>query len=310
MTTRVRFVTSLLVIANADAGNTDDAAVEEALRVLAGSYDVELKHTADLDELATALSHREGRDVIVLGGDGSLHAVADIVHRLGDLDGPTIGIIPAGTGNDFARSLGIPLQPAAAAKVITAGHRCRIDVLVDDGERVVVNAVHAGVGADAGQAARPWKWMGRAGYLVGALLAGLTASSSKLRVVADGVVLADGTRRVLQVGIGNGAHIGGGVPLIPDADPTDGLADVLVSFAVRPLDRLLYGLRLRRGTHEERHDVQTARAAAVTLIGRRFWCDADGEISGPMDQRTWTIRRSALSVFCPVGQAITGASSR
>lgn len=301
MTTRVQSVTSLLVIANADAGSTDNAAVNEALSVLAGSNDVEVKHTADLDELASALAHRDGRDVVVLGGDGSLHAVADIVYRLGDIDGPTIGLIPTGTGNDFARTLGIPLEPAAAAEVITAGHRCEIDVLVDDAERVVVNAVHTWAGADAEQAARPWKWMGRAGYVVGAAIAGLTARSSKLRVVADGVVLADGTRRVLQVGIGNGAHIGGGVPLTPDADPTDGLADVLVSFAVRPLDRLLYGLRLRRGTHEERPDVYTARVSSVTVTGRQFWCDADGEISGPIDQRTWTVRRSALSVFCPVG---------
>jgi diacylglycerol kinase family enzyme len=292
-------VPGLLVITNYEAGNNDESVLDEVVPVLAASYDVEVAQTADLDSLADALSHRRGRDLVVVGGDGSLHAVADILHRIGDLGGATVGLIPEGTGNDFARTLGVPLEPTPAAEVIAAGHRCRVDLIIDDADRVVVNAVHAGVGADAGQAARPWKWLGRLGYLVGAFVAGLTARGSKIRVVADGKVLADGTRRLLQVGLGNGAHIGGGVQLTPDADPTDGLADVLVSFAVRPVDRLLYGLHLRRGTHEERHDVFVTRATSVTLTGSAFWCNSDGEISGPLSKRTWTVRRSALTVFCP-----------
>lgn len=290
----------LLVITNDEAGSSGAADLDEVVSVLAGSYDVEVVQTADLDSLAATLSKRRGRDLVVIGGDGSLHAVADTLHRAGDLHGPTVGLIPQGTGNDFARTLGLPLEPAPAAAVVVAGHRRRVDLMIDDSDRVVVNAVHAGVGADAGQAARRWKWLGRPGYLVGAFLAGLTARGSKIRVVADGEVLADGNRRLLQVGLGNGAHIGGGVQLIPEADPTDGLADVLVSFAVQPIDRVLYGFHLRRGTHEDRDDVLVTRATSVTLSGSPFWCNADGEISGPLSTRTWTVRPSALTVFCPV----------
>jgi diacylglycerol kinase family enzyme len=286
------------MITNFEAGGTDDAAVDSAVGVLAGAYDVEVAQTADLDQVALALSQRGDRSVAVVGGDGSLHAVVEILHRTGDLEGTPIGLIPQGTGNDLARTLGLPFDAADAAAVMTSGRLCKLDLLVDSADRVVVNAVHAGVGADAGQAARPWKWLGRVGYFIGAVIAGLTAKGDKIRVVADGRVLADGRRRLLQVAIGNGAHVGGGYQLTPDADPTDGLADVLVSFAVRPADRLLYALHLRRGTHEERHDVSVTPATSITLSGPSFWCDADGELQGPLSSQRWTVRPALLTLFC------------
>ncbi len=291
--------TSLLVITNAEAGGADEVAVNEALDVLRASYDVNVRTTTNLVGLTRALQERLSRDVVVVGGDGSLHAVADVLHRLGELGQPVVGLIPLGTGNDFARALRIPLEAGAAARVIVTGHWCKVDVLVDNAERVVVNAVHAGIGADAGSAARPWKRLGRIAYALGAVLAGLTVQGSRIRVVADGKVLADGRRRLLQVGIGNGPLVGGGVPLLPDADPTDGLADVLVSFATSPMDRLLYGLHLRRGTHDDRTDVIVEHATTVSLSGKAFSCNADGEVFGPITSRTWTVRAAALTVYCP-----------
>ncbi len=291
----------LLVIINSEAGTNDDAAFDEALRVLEPHFDVEVAATDGVDQLRAVLSGRGDRDVVVAGGDGSLHAVVNALHSSGELDGPAVGLIPLGTGNDFARGTGIPLDPADAARVLIADRRCRIDLLIDDENAVVVNAVHAGIGADAGRAAERWKHLGKAGYVVGALLAGLTTPGDRIKVVADDRVLADGTRRILQVGVGNGSRIGGGVELTPDADPTDGLADVLVSFSVGPLTRLMYGVHLRRGTQEELHDVHVGRAASVTLSGAEFRCNADGELSGPYTERTWTVRRAALTLIAPSG---------
>lgn len=294
---RSGLVERLLVITNSEAGSNDDTALGQALRILKRHFDVEVAATAGADELKAVLSRRGGRDVVVAGGDGSLHAVVNVLQSTGELDELAIGLIPLGTGNDFARGMGIPLDPADAADVLITGRRRRIDLMVDDEQTAVVNAVHAGIGAEAGRAATPWKKLGKLGYVVGALLAGLTTPGSRLRVVADNKVLADGSRRVLQVGVGNGSCIGGGVALTPDADPTDGLADVLVSFSVGPLTRLLYGVHLRRGTQEERHDVEVTRASSVTLTGEEFWCNADGELSGPFTGRTWTVRRSAVTMI-------------
>ncbi len=297
-------MTGLLVICNDAAGSNDRSRVEDAVGVLERWYDVETAHTANLDELTGVLARRGGRSVVVVGGDGSLHTVVRILHRLGDLQETVLGLIPQGTGNDFARTLRLPLEPKAAAEVIVTGRQCNVDLLVDDRDGVVVNAVHAGVGADAGTAARPWKWLGPVGSTVGAFLAGVTTRGNKIRVTADGKLLADGNRRLLQVGVGNGAYIGGGVQLTPEADPTDGLADVLVSFAVRPVDRLVYALRLRRGTQKRLHDVMATRAHSVTLSSREgFCCNADGEVTGPIRSRTWTVRQAALTVCCSPASA-------
>ncbi len=290
----------ILLITNAEAGTHDEEAVEEALVVLRSRADVRVACTGDVDELREVLAGRDGRDVVVAGGDGSLHAVVGVLFDAGDLSGPTIGLIPLGTGNDFASGVGIPPSPAEAAGVIVDGPTVEVDVLVDDKSGIVVNAVHIGVGADAAREAKPWKKrLGKAGYLVGAVKAGVKAQGHKLRVVADERVLAKGRHRVLQVGIGNGPNIGGGTALAPQADPTDGAVDVVVSFAVSPRERLLYGVHLKRGTHEERDDVRAVRARTVSVSGEAFWCNADGELTGPFRARTWRVQPRAFAMRLP-----------
>ncbi len=293
----------ILLIANADAGSAEESALDDAVTALRLRCDVDVVATGDLDDLDRALGDRAGRDVVVAGGDGSLHATLTALRRRGELDQPTIGLIPLGTGNDFARGVHIPLDPSEAAGVVVDGRPANIDILVDDEDGIVVNVAHAGVGADAGKEAEPWKAkLGKAGYVVGALVAALKTQGHRVRVVAGDEVLADGSRRVLQVGVGNGTRVGGGTELTPDADPSDGLVDVLVSFSVKPLDRLQYGIRLKRGTHDERHDVRTARAARVTVSGEPFWCNTDGELAGPMSSRTWEVLPRAFTMMLPTAE--------
>ncbi len=146
-----------------------------------------------------------------------------------------VGLIPMGTGNDLARSLGIPLDPCEAVEVVLRGRERPMDLLVAGDGTIVVNAVHVGVGALAAEEATPLKpLLRRVAYAAGALLAGVRAKGWHLRVRADGRTIADGRRRILMVGVGNGTSIGGGTPLTPQARPDDGLADVVVSFAVSP----------------------------------------------------------------------------
>ena len=290
----------LLLITNADAGTNDEQAVDAALEVLRRAADVEVAATSSPDELEEVLAKRDGRDLVIAGGDGSLHAVVAALHASDDLAGPTVGLIPLGTGNDFARGVRISLDPARAAEVAIGGQETQVDVLVDDEDGIVVNAVHAGIGAEAGERAKPWKErLGKLGYVVGAVIAGFRSQGTRLRVTADGTVLASGHRRVLQVGVGNGPFVGGGTPLTPDADPTDSKVDVMVSFAVRRRERLLYAIHLKRGTHDERHDVQTMRATRVEITGASFTCNADGELAGPMTRRRWELKSGAFTMMLP-----------
>ena len=267
---------------------------------LGTAADVEVAITRDIADIDKVVGERDERDVVVAGGDGSLHALVQVLHRRDELGALTLGLIPLGTGNDFARGVKLPLDPVAAARVVTAGRTERIDLLVDDTDGVVVNAVHAGAGAAAATEAKPLKQrLGKLGYVAGAVIAGFKVQGDRVQVLADGRMLADGQRRVLQVGIGNGPYIGGGTALTPDADPTDGEVDVMVSFSVNRKDRLRYAIHLRRGTHEERHDVQIVRARTVEIQGHPFQCNADGEVSGPVLHRRWEVRPQALAVRLP-----------
>lgn len=305
----------LLLITNAAAGSADSGAVEAALEVLRASAEVEVVATQGVDELREALRRRGGRAVVVAGGDGSLHA---LIGALDDLDelapsgdgataGPVVGLLPLGTGNDFSRALGLPRDPRAAAEVIVHGHAVDTDVLRDDSGVLVVNVAHLGVGADAGERAAPWKArvsrvrLGVLGYAVGAVVALLTTDGWRLRVLADGRDLTPGRRRILQVAIANGRTIGGGAAIAPEADASDGLADVTVSFATGPLARMAYGMAMRRGRHRDRDDVLQLRAREVRVraLRGRFTVNSDGELCEPVRERTWRVERAAYRMLVP-----------
>jgi YegS/Rv2252/BmrU family lipid kinase len=293
-------VDPLLLIANADAGSADRERLDEALEVLRRHTDVEVATTGNPGELDGVLHRRGGRRVVVAGGDGSLHAVIAALHRRNELADAVVGLLPLGTGNDFARGSDIPLEPAAAAELIVTGQVRPVDLIVDCVGEVVVNNVHVGVGAQASHKARTWKKaLGRVGYVVGALQASIRPPFYRFRVEVDGEVVADMDRHVAQVAIGNGTTVGGGTDLTPHADTGDGLLDVMVSLAVGPVSRFGYAFQLKLGRHPERDDVIYVRGKTVSVSGQSFWCSADGELSGPERRRTWRIEPAAFSMPLP-----------
>ena len=290
----------LLVVTNAAAGGTVDEQVEAALAVLRSATDVRREVCAEPDDLGRVLDGLGGRTLVVVGGDGSVHTAVATLRSRGELsaDRP-MGLIPLGTGNDLARTLGIPLEPAAAARALLAGSVRRLDLVVDDAGGVVVNAVHLGVGAEAAEKARALKdRLGRAAYAVGSVAAGAGATRWHLQVAVDGAfVHVDG--EVLMVAVANGRTIGGGAPLAPDASPDDGLVDVVVATSTGPLARLGFAVALRDGEHVERDDVLVVRGRSVTVTGDPFPLNADGELDGPVTARTWTVRPAAWSLLAP-----------
>jgi diacylglycerol kinase family enzyme len=305
----------LLLITNAAAGSTDERAVEEAVAVLRGGARVEVVATRDEDELLTVLTDRPGVPLVVAGGDGSLHALVSALDTLGRLrrpeqgeeEGPLVGLLPLGTGNDLSRAVDLPRDPGEAATVVLQGRRVPVDVLRGDDGGLVVNVAHVGVGAEAGERARPWKarfsrvGLGVLGYAVGAVSALLRTDGWPLTVVADGRRLAGGRRRVLQVAVANGQTIGGGARIAPDSDVSDGLIDVTVSFATGPVARIRYGLAMRRGRHRARDDVVRVRAREVTVRARSgtFTVNTDGELSEPLRSRTWRIEPGVYRMIVP-----------
>ncbi|MEV0387502.1 diacylglycerol kinase family protein [Nonomuraea sp. NPDC050643] len=287
----------LLAIANPAAGGDDDGTRDTVLRTLGGEADVVIRVVEDPDDLDRALDEHPDHDPVALGGDGTLHRVVEALVARGETARP-VGVIPMGTGNDLARTLGIPLDPHEAALVVLRGAERPLDLLVDDQGGIVLNAVHVGVGAMASQEAVPLKpALRKAAYAVGALLAGVRSKGWRLRVRVDDRLVADG--RVLMVGVGNGRSIGGGTPLAPGARPDDGVADVVISYAVSPWARLAYGVLLRLGRHRERHDVVTLRARSIVIEGEPVPANADGELMPPASRHAWTVRPAAWRVIAP-----------
>jgi diacylglycerol kinase (ATP) len=298
-------VDPLLLITNADAGGAQHDALEVALGVLREDADVEVATTTNPGELDGVL-HRAGcRSIVVAGGDGSLHAVISALHRRHELAERTLGLIPLGTGNDFARALGLPLEPAEAAVALLGAQPRRMDLIVDELGGVVVNSVHAGASAQASRRGARWKerlgpyGFGILGYPIGAALSSIKPPFVRLRVEADGEVVSDMDQHILMVAIGNGTSVGGGTELTPDADPSDGRLDVMVSFATGPFERFGYAWNLRSGDHPQRDDVISLRARQVTISGEDFFLSADGEISGPERRRSWHLEPAAYAMLVP-----------
>ena len=291
---------TLLAIANASAGTADESSVEIAVATLGNAYDVSVVTTSTPDELDSALSdHPDVHGVVVLGGDGSLHAVIAALHQAARLD-VIVGLVPLGTGNDFAAALGLPDDPALAAGVILADHPEPIDLIVDGSDQVVVNVAHIGIGAEAAMAARPLKkFLGPVGYVAGALIAsvkGIATPGAKLRIEIDGdPLLPHGS--VIQLAVGNGRFVGGGAALLPEADPSDGRLDLMVTYAGPRLQRIVYAWKLSKGVQHEHSDVVYRQGTRVRVHGDPLPCTSDGELTEPAADHSWRIEPGAIQMW-------------
>lgn len=281
-----------LLLRNQDAGSDDAALVEQVAGRLASHGGAEVVATADAGELDAALQGADGRTVVVCGGDGSVQLTVERARALGLLDELVIGLVPLGTGNDLAGSLGheVPAgDPDEVVDRLLAAEPRATDLLVTDDDRVVVNAVHVGIGVEAAENSSDLKdSFGALAYPMGALVAGVAADGLEVEVTVDGERLDRG-EPALMVIVANGRTIGGGTPAGPEAQLDDGLLDAIVVHAVGPAARVAYAGALLRGTHLERDDVVSRRGREVTISGPELAHNRDGELEST-DSSTRTYR--------------------
>ena len=300
----------LLVITNAEAGTSEEERLESALAVLRERASVEVATTNNPGELDGVLHRAGSRRIVVAGGDGSLHAVVAALHRRRELASAVLGLIPMGTGNDFARGVGVPLDCEQAARLVLHGAPRPMDLIVDEVGEIVVNNVHVGAGAQASRRGSRWKErlgsigvggvnLGRLGYPIGAALTAWRPTAVRVRIEVDDEVVVDLDEPILMAAVGNGPSVGGGAELTPEASPEDGRLDVMVSRATGPFARVAYAARLGVASHHRREDVTYVRGTRVSVAGGPFWCSADGEVYGPERRRTWRLEARAYSMLLP-----------
>jgi diacylglycerol kinase (ATP) len=243
---------------------------------------------ASTSEEAEKACHRAVADgaaaVVAIGGDGTVHQALQAV-----AERPVaFGVVPAGTGNDFAACTGVPPEPVAAATAIADALREGRQVPLDlaravgtDGEVRWFGAVlAAGFDAMVNERANRMRWpRGPRRYDL-AVLIEMVRPRPRLYALE-----MDGTSRTFEgtlVAVGNCASYGGGMRIVPDADPGDGFLDVIIA---EPLGRAALARlkpRLRRGTHVTDPRVTTFRARQVRLHADGIVAYADGERIGPL----------------------------
>jgi YegS/Rv2252/BmrU family lipid kinase len=223
-------------------------------------------------------------DVIVLvGGDGTLSSVAGRVAARGG----TLGIVPAGRGNDFARMLGLPSSPAAAAEVLLSGSPKTVDLLqvtIPGGEpRIIAGSAYSGLDARAGEIVETVRWLPvKLQYPYSALHAMATYRPARFRVVVDG----DGAEYVgASVVVANSAYYGNGMKIAPSAAVDDGLLDVVIIEAEsrRTLMRSLP--KVYQGAHVDMPGVHVRRGQRVEVTASpQVSMGGDGEPVGRLPE--------------------------
>lgn len=286
--------TALLVINAASRGGAVAAETARAALQAAGIA-VRPVPCDDPRQLAAAIEAAAAgaHCVIVGGGDGSLNAALPALLRTG----LPLGILPLGTANDLARTLGIAPDIGVAVAVIAAGRTRRIDVGEANGHPFF-NVASIGFGVDLTRALtrdakRRW---GVLGYLVAGLRALRRMSRFTALIDENGHVQRS---RTIHLAVGNGRHYGGGMTVSEGAAIDDGRLNVY-SLEVRRFWRLLVLLpAMRRGDHGRWEEVRTLSGSDITVRTRRpRSVNTDGEITTRTPVR-FRVRPGAVTVFVP-----------
>ena len=240
------------------------------------------RRTTDISDSAAAIPQRlaEGADrLVAVGGDGTVHLALQAVAGTPIV----LGIVPAGTGNDFARAFG--LKPGAdleAAVARALGPHRAVDAIFTP-RGWAATSVTGGFSADVNRRAAAMRLPLRSSRYTAATLQALPRLRTQpITITADGETRRfDATLAVAA----NTAFFGAGMAICPEADPGDGLLDVLVIGSVGRIELLRLFPRVFKGTHVTHPAVAQFRGRVVEIDGDGIELWSDGEPLGPAPLR-------------------------
>ena len=242
----------------------------------------------------------KGREVIVAaGGDGTLN---EVVNGIGESPGAaSVGLIPLGTGNDFARTMGVPTDVEAAIQLIEAAETRAIDLVrvTSDEVRYFVNVSAGGFSGLVNEKMTPEmkKTWGPLAYLRGA-----AAALSELRAYQTTLAFdnAESLRiELYNVVVANGRYVAGGTEIAPEASVDDGLLDVVLIPKRSTAELALVAAQIALGTHLSNDAIVFRRASKLTVNSKPgMWFNVDGELVGNEPARFEILPR-ALRFIAP-----------
>jgi len=290
------------VVANPSSGRGKGARLIPQVDSLLSSLGVD--HTtvtsrtaADPERLAREAASDGAEVVVALGGDGHVGNVANGV--IGTE--AALAVIPAGTGNDFARHLGLDRKdPLAAARLLASPSTRRIDVVkvnFDGGERYFVNVAGTGFDSQVNEHANHVKLLkGTLKYVYSTFVTLARFKPGQFRIVIDG---DERTVGGMLVAVGNAVSYGGGMKVTPDARMDDGVLDLCILGAVPKFEFVRTFPKVFSGKHVTHPSVQMLRGRRIEISADRpFEVYGDGERFGRLPA-TFTVVPGALPVVAP-----------
>ena len=289
----------------AGRGRISRAELQKRLEAVEGAIPFEIAETSPSQcarELATIAIENGAQIVVAAGGDGTLGEILNAVHGTN----AKLGVLPLGTGNDFARTLGIGTDLDFAIAMLFKGHHRMIDIgraSYGDQSRLFLNIAGCGFDAlvarriNARRTHRFWRHIGGvAAYLAATARELHSLRAARLRLKLDGELV---DTRALLCAVANAQSYGGGMKVAPDAQLDDGLFDICVIKEATKLEFARAFPGVFRGAHVDHARVEMFRARRVEI-----WCDhnwpvlVDGELWGapPM---TFEILPNAVQIVAP-----------
>lgn len=196
--------------------------VEKLLKERGVEYEVHATAAAhDGEQIARELTANGETELVVLGGDGTLH---EVLNGIVDPTACKLGLIPSGTGNDFATCVGLPMDVEKATKILLDCEAKDTDY-IEMADRRCMNVGGIGMDVDVLERCLRGKMRGKLKYFISLLKSFFVFDGCDVTVTIDG---KEEKHNAILVDVCNGVMYGGGIPICPKADVADGKISALV----------------------------------------------------------------------------------
>ncbi len=257
-------------------------------------------HAIELTKSAVAKGYTL---VVSVGGDGTINEIVNGLYAAGGTKNVELGIIGTGTGSDYIRTIGISKHYQESCHHLLNPIKKSVDLgmveFIDGGKstkRIFANFAGLGFDAEVVKAtSRKFKSLGgKPAYLIGLLSTFATYKNQNIHLQIDG---RKEERKICTIVMSNGKYGGGSMLIAPEADPCDGLFDVLIIGDISKPDLIRSLPRIYRGTHLTHPKVALKRAKEVEIYtDRKMFIQADGELIGEAPAR-FSVLPSALNIL-------------